>query len=161
MGLHHKSTISNIMCVCVSLHLLSCIDYLLGVFNTEGSYWKEHRRFTISSLRDFGMGKHSLEYKIHEEIEAFSSELKKQDGSAMDLQLLMNMTISNIICSIMFGERFSYDDPEFIRMLEILDTMVEEFANLVIGEKLTILRHLPGDPVKVRFSPHTLPIIGN
>ena len=127
--------------------------YLLGVLNTEGSYWKEQRRFTISSLRDFGMGKHSLEYKIQEEIEAFTSELKKQNGSAMDLHLLMNMTISNIICSIMFGDRFSYDDPEFIRMLGILNTMMEGAPNMIISEKLPILRHLPGDPVQVRPPP--------
>ena len=139
----------------MSLYSVSCIDYVLGVLFTEGSYWKEHRRFTISSLRDFGMGKHSLENKIHEEIEAFTSELKKQNGCAMDLHLLMNMTISNIICSIMFGDRFSYDDPEFIRMIGILDTMMEGAPNLVIGEKLPIVRYLPGDPVKVRFSPHT------
>ena len=156
MGLHNISTITII--VCLGLSSFALLDYLSGVVNTEGSYWKEHRRFTVSSLRDFGMGKHSLEYKIHEEIEAFTSELKKQNGSAMDLHLLMNMTISNIICSIMFGDRFSYDDPEFIRMIGILDTMVEELANLLIGEKLTILRHLPGDPVKVSFSPHKLEI---
>ena len=142
------------VCMFVSFYLLSCIDYLIGVLNTEGSYWKEQRRFTISSLRDFGMGKHSLEYKIHEEIEAFSSKLKKQNGCAVDLHLLMNMTISNIICSIMFGDRLSYDDPEFIRILRIMNTMFEVSSNILIAEKLPIVRYLPGDPIKVRFSPY-------
>ena len=28
-----------------------------GIVFTDGEVWKEHRRFTISCLRDFGMGK--------------------------------------------------------------------------------------------------------
>ena len=124
--------------------------YISGVFNTEGPSWKEQRRFMISTLRDFGMGKQTLEYKIQEEICALKDELKEQNGNAMNIRLLMNTTVSNIICSILIGHRFAYDDPEFKSNLEKLNTMFERAHFLLLGEKLAFLRNLPGDPIKVR-----------
>ena len=68
--------------------------------------WKEQRRFVISTLRDFGMGKHSLEGKIQEEITSLTDEIKKQNGQEWDIHLTMNNAVSNIICSIIFGPSF-------------------------------------------------------
>lgn len=57
--------------------IISCLDYLFpfcltscfiqGVLWSNGDSWREMRRFTLSNLRDFGMGKKACEDKISEE----------------------------------------------------------------------------------------------
>jgi len=48
-----------------------------GVFFANGELWKEQRRFTLRTLRDFGFGKSSLQGLIHEEAEECINSFKK------------------------------------------------------------------------------------
>ena len=57
-------------CACVSGVILA--DY--------GPSWKEHRRFALFTLRNFGLGKRSMEERILEEISHISAELESHDG---------------------------------------------------------------------------------
>ncbi|KAG9460969.1 hypothetical protein GDO78_018564 [Eleutherodactylus coqui] len=47
-----------------------------------GSSWKEQRRFTLTTLRNFGMGKKSLEERVTEEAQFLCSEFKSQKGTS-------------------------------------------------------------------------------
>ena len=120
-----------------------------GILNTEGAPWKEQRRFTLSTLRDFGMGKSSLESKIHEEIEHFTMELKKKATNPFDTTFLMNNAISNIICSITFGQRFEYHDEAFLEKIDILNSLVKNAQRMRLTERIPGLKYLPGDPTRV------------
>ena len=117
--------------------------------NTEGAAWKEQRRFTLSSLRDFGMGKHRLEYKIQEEIDYFSAELERQKGKPLDITFLMNNAISNVICNIVFGKRFEYDDKEFLQIIRFLNETVRNVLKTMLSDRIPLVRYLPGDPTNV------------
>lgn len=44
------------------------------------STWKEHRRFALMTMRNFGMGKTSMEDKIHGEIKYILNTLEQNDG---------------------------------------------------------------------------------
>lgn len=35
-----------------------------GVLDTNGEMWREHRRFTLSQLRDLGLGKDLMQEKV-------------------------------------------------------------------------------------------------
>lgn len=35
-----------------------------GVLDTNGHMWKEHRRFTLTQLRDLGLGKDLMQEKV-------------------------------------------------------------------------------------------------
>ncbi|KAM3850527.1 cytochrome P450 2K1-like [Diretmus argenteus] len=84
-----------------------------GILFANGDSWREMRRFALSNLRDFGMGKKTAEDKILEECHHLIKELEKHEGNAFDTTCPMNYAASNIISSIMYGSRFDYADPRF------------------------------------------------
>uniref|UniRef100_A0A8C2Z8F1 Cytochrome P450 n=1 Tax=Cyclopterus lumpus TaxID=8103 RepID=A0A8C2Z8F1_CYCLU len=122
--------------------------YGLGISN--GKRWRQLRRFTMSTLRDFGMGRKRMEEWIQEEsthlrahIE-FSSSLP---ATPFDPTFLLSRTVSNVICCLVFGERFSYEDKKFLHLLNIISDMLK-FLNSPVGQLYNIfpwlMEHLPG-----------------
>ncbi|XP_078002366.1 cytochrome P450 2B4-like [Phascolarctos cinereus] len=75
--------------------------------------WKTLRRFSLATLRDFGMGKRTIEERIQEEAQCLVEELQKSKGALLDPTILFHSITANIICSIVFGQRFSYHDKQF------------------------------------------------
>ena len=71
----------------------------------NGKEWQILRRFAIQALRDFGVGKKSLEERIHNETAALISELEKSNGRPQNPNHVTQKAVINIICSIIFGER--------------------------------------------------------
>ncbi|XP_069590379.1 cytochrome P450 2K6-like isoform X1 [Ranitomeya imitator] len=46
-------------------------------------------------------------------------------GKPFNPHMLINTAVSNVICSIIFGKRFEYDDPEFEKLIHMLDENVK------------------------------------
>uniref|UniRef100_A0A3P9H1Y3 Cytochrome P450 2K1-like n=1 Tax=Oryzias latipes TaxID=8090 RepID=A0A3P9H1Y3_ORYLA len=91
------------------------LDY--GVVWANGDSWREMRRFALSTLRDFGMGKRACEDKIIPECHSLLKEISKFQGEAFDPTLIINSAVCNVICSMVYGTRFEYDDPDFRAIL--------------------------------------------
>ena len=89
-----------------------------GILFSHGERWQESRRFTLSALRNFGMGKKSIEYRITEEARVLCDTISQLDE--FEPSSVLYAAVSNIICSITFGRRFDYDDPVFSDMTERL-----------------------------------------
>ncbi|XP_051904938.1 cytochrome P450 2K1-like [Hippocampus zosterae] len=89
-----------------------------GLTFANGDSWKEMRRFTLTTLRDFGMGKRLSEEKIIEECHFLIEEFEQHKGEAFDNSKIISYAASNIISGIMFGKRFEYEDKVFQEMIE-------------------------------------------
>uniref|UniRef100_A0A8B9FBR7 Cytochrome P450 2K1-like protein n=1 Tax=Amazona collaria TaxID=241587 RepID=A0A8B9FBR7_9PSIT len=94
-----------------------------GIAFSHGELWKTMRRFTLSTLRDFGMGKRTIEIRILEEVNSLIKYFESYHGEwkPFDTKMILNSAVSNVICSILFGERFEYDDPVFLTLLKLMN----------------------------------------
>ncbi|XP_026220218.1 cytochrome P450 2K1-like [Anabas testudineus] len=84
-----------------------------GILFANGDSWKELRRFALTTLRDFGMGKRIAEDKILEECQHLIQMFETHKGKPFDTACPLNYATSNIISSIVYGNRFEYSDPRF------------------------------------------------
>ncbi|XP_018425391.1 PREDICTED: cytochrome P450 2K1-like [Nanorana parkeri] len=110
-----------------------------GIVFSNGEPWKAIRRFTLSTLRDLGMGKKTIGARIQDELIPLIENFKSHNGEPFNTTLIINCAVSNVICSIIFGERFDYDDPMFKNIVEI--TM--ENARLVGTPKVMLFNFFP------------------
>ncbi|KAI9547519.1 hypothetical protein NQZ68_017072 [Dissostichus eleginoides] len=93
-----------------------------------GPRWKDHRRFALMTLRNFGLGKNSMEERIHGEIKYITDDLEKSIGKSYSPQLMFHNAASNIICQVLFGQRYEYDE-EFIKVIVKCFTDNAKLAN--------------------------------
>jgi len=118
----------------------------IGVLASSGKYWKETRTFALTTLRDLGFGRKSLEARIVEEIESFLQIIDDTDGQPFNIHASAQISVSNVVCSVIFGKRFMYDDDKFKKLLSLLDegNRINVFTGPV--SFLPFLEYLPGDP---------------
>ncbi|XP_015242723.1 PREDICTED: cytochrome P450 2F2-like [Cyprinodon variegatus] len=110
-----------------------------------GSSWREHRRFALMTLRNFGLGKKSMEDRITAEIQYTIKTLESSIGKTVSPQVMFHNAASNIICQVLFGTRFEYDD-DMIKVIVQCFTENSKIANgawAMIYDSLPISRNLP------------------
>ncbi|XP_066494469.1 cytochrome P450 2F2-like isoform X3 [Tiliqua scincoides] len=106
-----------------------------GIALSNGEKWKVLRRFAIQTLRNFGMGKRSIEERIQEEAKCLVKELEQTKGEPFDPTFLIGCSFSNVICSIVFGDRFDYKDEKFLTLVGLINDNFRLFNSPFAQEK--------------------------
>ncbi|XP_052702727.1 cytochrome P450 2C14-like [Crassostrea angulata] len=121
-----------------------------GVFNkgkgliwSSGPLWKEQRTFALTTMRKFGFGKRCLQNQIMEEVDCLMEELEKYGNKPFDIQNTLNISVSNVICSMLFGNRFDYEDARFKHLIVLLNKLFATSSPSSPAVIFPILRHLP------------------
>ncbi|KAJ8047660.1 Cytochrome P450 2U1 [Holothuria leucospilota] len=89
----------------------------------NGDDYKELRRFGAYALHSFGGGKRSHGSKIIEETSHLVEAIQKEENKPFDPAHVISNAVSNIICSISFGDRFDYNNVKFQQLLEVLRSL--------------------------------------
>ena len=122
-------------------HLLN--PELLGVVGAKADTSSQRRKLGLTTLRKFGVGKHSLEERIHEEIGFLLEAIADTKGQPFDPQTAITNAVSNVICSIVFGDRFPYDDIEFNAILDLISMVFKDYQTNSHIDYLPLVRFLP------------------
>lgn len=118
-----------------------------GVAFSNGERAKQLRRFSITTLRDFGVGKRGIEERIQEEAGFLIESFRGTRGAFIDPTYFLSRTVSNVISSIVFGDRFDYEDEEFLSLLRMMLGSFQ-FTATSTGQLYemfySVMKHLPG-----------------
>ncbi|XP_014811311.1 PREDICTED: cytochrome P450 2C5-like [Calidris pugnax] len=120
-------------------------DY--GFVSNNEKKWRELRRFTLSTLRDFGMGKSSMSQRVQQEAQHLVELLAELKGNAFEPIIVFRHAVANVICSVVFGSRYSYSDTAFLELLNMIGNYVSFFLSpiaVVYNTFPNIMHHLPG-----------------
>ncbi|KAG2469215.1 CP2G1 protein, partial [Polypterus senegalus] len=121
--------------------------FFAGLLQSNGERWKQLRRFSLSTLRDFGMGRSRIEKWIQKEVKYLTEEFRKTKGSPCEPTLFLSRAVSNVICSIVFGQRFDYQDENFIKLLSLVDESLHLFSkptSLLYNIFPALIKLIPG-----------------
>ena len=103
-------------------------DSLPGVLSSSGQTWVEQRRFALKKLRDFGMGKNSMEELVAEEVEKVCQALQAESGKFITLRGRFNIAVVNALWKVLTNSKLDHDDPELKALVSDLDRIMYEFV---------------------------------
>lgn len=100
-------------------------------------------------LRNFGLGKLSLEPCILQGLATVKTELLRRNeasgGAGVNLAPLISHAVSNVICSMVLGQHFHHEDREFRTLLDLMERGLEICVNspAVLINVFPLLYYLP------------------
>ncbi|XP_068938076.1 cytochrome P450 2D6 [Petaurus breviceps papuanus] len=113
-----------------------------------GEAWREQRRFSLTTLRNFGLGKQSLEQWVITEADFLCSSFASKEGHPFDPRHLLSCCVTNVISSLIYGNRFNYDDQKLQKLLGLLEISLKEEIGLMkqVANEFPVLLSIPGLP---------------
>uniref|UniRef100_A0A8C5VA03 Cytochrome P450 family 2 subfamily A member 13, pseudo n=1 Tax=Microcebus murinus TaxID=30608 RepID=A0A8C5VA03_MICMU len=106
-----------------------------GVAFSNGERAKQLRRFSITTLRDFGVGKRGIEERIQEEAGFLIEAFRATRGALVDPTFFLSQAFCNVISTVAFGDRFHYENKELLSLLGMMKGSLEFTATSAGQEK--------------------------
>ncbi|XP_066275180.1 cytochrome P450 2U1-like [Branchiostoma lanceolatum] len=115
------------------------------IYAPWGTAYKQRKKFATAAMRNLGMkvGRGSIEEKIREEADCLRNRVAENNGQPFDIALDVAVAISNVICSMVFGKRYDYEDETFRELREAVSTIVVGLGAGQIISVFPLLRFVP------------------
>ncbi|KAJ7324694.1 hypothetical protein JRQ81_017714, partial [Phrynocephalus forsythii] len=126
---------------------------------SNGHIWKQQRRFGVVTLRKLGLGKKGVEHQIEEEAQQLVETFAREKGQPFDPSFPVVNSVSNIICAMTFGHRFSLQDKNFQKLVAAVDsifTFAGSFFHFAYEMFPWLMKHLPGPHQKALSDMETM-----
>ncbi|XP_041976933.1 cytochrome P450 18a1 [Aricia agestis] len=120
-----------------------------GIINSEGRLWKNQRRFLHEKLRGFGMSimgdaRKTMVGRIKNEVHDLVGNIRRSEGAPIDVNPLLALGVSNVICGITMSVRFTVGDDRFKRLNFLIEEGMRLFGEIHYGEYIPQYNYLPG-----------------
>uniref|UniRef100_A0A182YW75 Cytochrome P450 n=1 Tax=Biomphalaria glabrata TaxID=6526 RepID=A0A182YW75_BIOGL len=116
-----------------------------GLAFASGDVWREHRSVTLNIFRKLGLDENVLATRVTTEVNRFLGHLDKSDGQPVNIRELISASTSSIICAILLGRVFQYDDPRFENIIRDIQTIISKNQQIVMMSYFPLLKLLPLD----------------
>ncbi|XP_010220744.1 PREDICTED: cytochrome P450 2J2-like [Tinamus guttatus] len=126
-----------------------------GIMLATGHTWKQQRRFALRALCNLGLGKRDLERRVQEEAHYLVEFFANTKEKPLDPSFPLFHSVSNVICAVVFGHRFSSEDETFhelIRATECIFRFGGSFFHHLYELFPRLICHLPGPHEKALAS---------
>ncbi|XP_078696657.1 cytochrome P450 2U1-like [Branchiostoma floridae x Branchiostoma belcheri] len=110
-----------------------------------GTEFRQRKRFATALLKNLGMkvGTGSIEEKIREESSCLRNRIAEYGGDPFDIAHDITVAVANVICAMLMGKRYDYQDETFRALAEAVVTATAEAgAGQIIGV-FPFLRFVP------------------
>ncbi|XP_041126338.1 cytochrome P450 2J5-like isoform X2 [Polyodon spathula] len=125
-----------------------------GILMSNGKTWKQQRKFVLVALRNLGLGKKSMEQKIREEADYLLGVIAREEGKPLDPSTMIHNAVSNVIVSVVFGQRMDLQEALFLTLMESIHSMMhfQGSASGQLYDAFPGLMHLLPGPHKRAFA---------
>lgn len=123
-----------------------------GLVYSSGPQWRAMRQSMEHIFREFLMREDVWGDKIQEEVMMYIKTINNncRRGQAFDMKRMTQISVTNAMCSIVFGERFGYKDPVFIELMDALENLFNVGPVCCACSLLAVTRYIPGDPYRAK-----------
>ncbi|XP_069602818.1 cytochrome P450 2F2-like [Ranitomeya imitator] len=132
--------------------LLDRIFHNGGLTLVNDETWSQLRLFSLTTLKDYGMGKKSLEEPLKEEAKHLVDHFTRLKGQPVDPNKTLMFASSNVIANLVFGSRKCYDDERWQKILQdthdafhLISSIWGQLYDIFPG----IMYYLPGPHKKI------------
>ncbi|CAI2352590.1 unnamed protein product [Caenorhabditis sp. 36 PRJEB53466] len=91
-----------------------------GIIETNGPFWREHRKFALANLKEFGLGKDLMQQKILMEVEETFKKFDAHLGEEQNVPKVFDKAVASVINQFVCGYRFDDGNEEEYHKLEEL-----------------------------------------
>ncbi|XP_077869724.1 cytochrome P450 2U1-like [Saccoglossus kowalevskii] len=111
--------------------------------NTPWVKWKHTHKFISKTFREFGLGKQIMAERVRTEGDILVEYIDSRSNTPINLKHVFANAVSNITCSMLFGKRFDYEDPDFKLLLQMSNQNVVTMMQASVLTFFPFLWYLP------------------